>query len=180
MQYKSSLDGVERCAPGDQAERAWPAEEEAEAEEACDDERAVLVATARTLAVRYAVLMPKFKAVAFLQPEDHVKKTRINHDLHRSSRSGQLFISVTHNVSIFAAGLQLGGKAAGHHPRRKQPQPQPATKCCSRPQAQARFARTVYAHDGRVYMWIAFATPRSSALLGSGGRAAAPRAKEPW
>ena len=39
-----------------------------------DEERAVLLAAIRTLAVRYAVLMPKFKAVAFLQPEDHVSK----------------------------------------------------------------------------------------------------------
>ena len=72
-----------------------------------DDERAVLVAAARTLAVRYAVLMPKFKAVAFLQPEDHVAKSRIRHGLHRSSLSGQLFVSATHNGSIFAAGCVL-------------------------------------------------------------------------
>ena len=51
--------------------------------------------------------MPKFKAVAFLQPEDHVKKSRISHDMHPSSRSGQLFVSVTHNGSIFAAGCVL-------------------------------------------------------------------------
>ena len=51
--------------------------------------------------------MPKFKAVAFLQPEDRVKKSRINHNMHRSSRSGQLFVSATHNGSIFAAGCVL-------------------------------------------------------------------------
>ena len=80
---------------------------EASAVQARDDERAVIVAAARTLAVRYAVLMPKFKAVAFLQPEDHVKPSRISHGLHRSSLSGQLFVSATHNGSIFAAGCVL-------------------------------------------------------------------------
>ena len=73
-----------------------------------DDERAVIVAAARTLAVRYAVLMPKFKAVSFLQPEDHVKKSRIRHDLHRKGQlSGKLFVSAAHNGSIFAAGVVL-------------------------------------------------------------------------
>ena len=52
--------------------------------------------------------MPKFKAVSFLQPEDHVKKSRIRHDLHRKGQlSGKLFVSAAHNGSIFAAGCVL-------------------------------------------------------------------------
>ena len=73
-----------------------------------DDPRAVLTSVARTLAVRYAILMPKFKAVAFLQPEDHVSKDRIKHDAHRrGSFSGQLFLSASHNAAIFASGTVL-------------------------------------------------------------------------
>lgn len=72
-----------------------------------DEERAVLLAAIRTLAVRYAVLMPKFKAVAFLQPEDHVSKGRIAHDLKRGPQSSRFFLSITHNGSIFAAGTML-------------------------------------------------------------------------
>lgn len=72
-----------------------------------DNERAVFAAAARTLAVRYTVLMPKFKAIAFLQPEDHVSTKRIRHDLHSGSRSGQLFVSIAHHASIFASGAAL-------------------------------------------------------------------------
>ena len=72
-----------------------------------EEERAFILAAVRTLAVRYAILMPKFKAVAFLQPEDHISRDRIKHNLRKSSRSGQLFLSATHHASIFAAGSFL-------------------------------------------------------------------------
>ena len=79
-----------------------------EAQSQDDDSRAVLTSVARTLAVRYAILMPKFKAVAFLQPEDHVSKKRIIHDAHRrGSYSAQLFVSASHNAAIFASGAVL-------------------------------------------------------------------------
>ena len=70
-------------------------------EQYSDDTRNLIVSAVRTLAVRYAILMPKFKAVAFFQPEDHVSHKHIRNTLpHRA-------LQISHHASIFCSGAVL-------------------------------------------------------------------------
>lgn len=69
--------------------------------------RDLLTSAARTVAVRYSILFPKFKAVGWMQPEDHVSAKNIAKSAHTASGLGHRFLNITHNASIFGAGMVL-------------------------------------------------------------------------
>ena len=70
------------------------------------DLRSVLVSGARTMAVRYSILAPKFKAVGWMQPEDHVSPKNIA-DAHAAQGVGHRFLKLSHHASIFGSGVVL-------------------------------------------------------------------------
>lgn len=70
-----------------------------------DDWRVVATSAARSLAIRYSILLPKVKAANFFQPEDHVSAKHIDGTL--KTRMGGKLVGASHMASIFASGTVL-------------------------------------------------------------------------
>lgn len=82
--------------------------EEAKDEESSGTEaRTLATSLARSMAIRYSILLPKMKAANFFQPEDHVSSNRIRSDWFHTTRFGRWAVGGLHMGSIFCGGTVL-------------------------------------------------------------------------
>lgn len=70
-----------------------------------DTLHSMLTSAARSMAIRYTILLPKIKAAGFFQPEDHVSAKHIDGSLQ--ARVGRVALGGAHMASVFASGTIL-------------------------------------------------------------------------